>query len=139
MSTTSSALLSQSPIPLLEEVVDFAQTRHTVLTGNIANLDTPGYRVRDLDEKAFESRLKEAVAARNVSRTSAGMRQSVMADRALQDVATEASGILYHDDSNGTLEFQITEVAKNQMRHNVALAIMANQFRLLQAAISERL
>jgi len=135
----TSPLLSQTSIPLLEQVVNFAQSRHTVLSGNLANLDTPGYRVRDLDEKAFESRLKEALAAQRVDRPSAGrMRPASLEEQAYSDVATEASGVLYHDDSNGTLEFQITEVAKNQMRHNVALAIMANQFRLLQAAISER-
>jgi flagellar basal body rod protein FlgB len=36
------------------------------------------------------------------------------------------------------IEQQVAEMAKNQTRHNLALAILGSQFRLLQAAISER-
>ena len=46
--------------PVLEQVVNFAQARHGVLAGNIANLDTPGYRVRDLSPEKFESDSKQA-------------------------------------------------------------------------------
>jgi flagellar basal-body rod protein FlgB len=41
-------LFSSTTIPALGEVLNFAQARHTVLTGNIANVNTPGYRLRDL-------------------------------------------------------------------------------------------
>ena len=46
--------------------------------------------------------------------------------------------ILYHDQSNDSVEFQVTEMAKNQLQHNLALSIMTSQMRLLQVAISER-
>ena len=46
--------------------------------------------------------------------------------------------ILYHDESDVSLEKQIAEIAKNQARHNMALGIMTHQFHLLQTAISER-
>ena len=36
------------------------------------------------------------------------------------------------------MEQQAAEVAKNQYLHNLTVSIMTNQFRLLQAAISER-
>ena len=41
-------IFGSTSIPILEQVVNFAEARHHVLAGNIANLDTPGYRVRDL-------------------------------------------------------------------------------------------
>ncbi len=50
---------------MLEQVVDFAQSRHEVLAGNLANLDTPGYRVRDLSQTAFEKQLGEAIRVRD--------------------------------------------------------------------------
>ena len=42
-------------IPLLQEVASFAEARHHVLAGNIANVDTPGYRVRDLSPETFRT------------------------------------------------------------------------------------
>ena len=56
-------LFSSTTIPVLGEVLNFAQARHTVLAGNIANVNTPGYRLRDLSQTAFQEQLKEAIAA----------------------------------------------------------------------------
>ena len=53
-------LFGSTNIPALGEVLNFAQARHGVLAGNIANVNTPGYRLRDLSETAFQQRLKEA-------------------------------------------------------------------------------
>jgi len=36
----------------LESALTFHRERHTVLAGNVANLDTPGYRPLDLDRGA---------------------------------------------------------------------------------------
>ena len=60
------------------------------------------------------------------------------AQRDQAEVVREPKTILYHDESNVGVEFQVTEMVKNQMQHNLALSIMNNQFRLLQTAISER-
>lgn len=136
------SLFSSTPIPVLEQVVDFAQSRHEVLAGNLANLDTPGYRVRDLSQTAFEKQLGEAIRLRD-RQPSAGYSE-LSADRlsarrdAISDVSDRVKGILYHDESNVSIEQQVAEMAKNQSRHNLALAILGSQFRLLQAAISER-
>ena len=58
--------------------------------------------------------------------------------RPLAEVARNPETILYHDDSNVGIEHQVTEMVKNQMQHNLALAILTSQMRLLEAAISER-
>jgi flagellar basal-body rod protein FlgB len=136
------ALFSSTPIPVLEQVVDFAQSRHEVLAGNLANLDTPGYRVRDLSQASFEKQLGEAIRLRDQQPTgdSATYSDDVLPHRgdAVSQVSQRVKGIVYHDESNVGIEQQVAEMAKNQSRHNLALAILGSQFRLLQAAISER-
>jgi flagellar basal-body rod protein FlgB len=130
----TSALFGQSPAPVLEQVVEFTQARHAVLAGNIANLDTPGYQVRDLPPEAFEARLREALVQR-----SAGSGSGLAAgDEPLEAVVSGLHGIVRHDEGNVGLEYQVNEMAKNQMQHNLAMTILASQYRLLQAAISER-
>ena len=133
------SIFDSTNIPVLQEVISFAQSRHDVLAGNVANLDTPGYRVRDLSVETFQQRLKEAIEGRGRSQSSYS--SGVMTDspdEAMRQVRESMKSILFHDDSNVGIEQQITEIAKNQTMHNLAVSIMASQFRLLQAAVSER-
>ena len=132
-------IFQSSTIPVLEQMVNFAQARHTVLAGNIANMDTPGYRVRDLSVEDFQDRLGEAIKARHQPGATRSPGEPVsQRDTTLAKVSQNPKTILYHDDSNVGIEHQVTEMVKNQMQHNLALSIMTSQFRLLQAAISER-
>ncbi len=175
------AIFENTTIPILEQVVYFTQARHHVLAGNIANLDTPGYRVRDLSVNDFRRQLRKAIEQRHraariepqpqmvspgdlayllsaqlggeergdtiaLRGSSQAMGPSVTGSStpkepfrpAVADIVEKPKTILYHDDSNVGLEHQVTEMVKNQMEHNLALAIMTSQFRILQAAISER-
>jgi flagellar basal-body rod protein FlgB len=132
-------LFQSSTIPILEQVVNFSQARHTVLAGNIANMDTPGYRARDLSVEDFQSRLRKAVETRH--KPTGSMSIGNRTDERVPDmakVAEDVKTILYHDDSNVGVEYQVTEMVKNQMQHNLALTIMSNQMNLLETAISER-
>jgi flagellar basal-body rod protein FlgB len=165
--TMINALFNSTSIPVLEQVVGFTEARHNVLAGDIANLDTPGYHLRDLDPDAFRARLKEAIDIRDGRRaavfhgphskslysngfvddgtTASSPRSADVAfdaaeDRsaAIHEVNDSQKSILYHDDSDFGLEQLVTEVAKNQTEHSLAIAILRSQFALLQAAISER-
>ena len=141
-----SSLFDSSAIPALEQVVGFTQARHGVLAGNIANLDTPGYRTRDLSPDAFQESLKEALEAsrrRPTTQSEAGFSSpgQLQPHREAADfskVRDSIKSILYHDDSDVSLEKQVAEISKNHAQHNLALTIMNAQFRLLRAAITER-
>ena len=133
-----SALFDSTTIPALGEVLSFSQARHGVLAGNVANVNTPGYRTRDLSQTAFQERLKEALAlSRSKERVSPGLAQSAEGDP-LREVNASLENILYHDDTNIDLEKQVAQITKNQLLHNFALTVMTDQFALLESAISER-
>lgn len=132
------SIFHNSTIPVLEQVVEFTHARHEVLAGNIANLDTPGYRVRDLSTDDFQSRLKEAIEARDRQPPASLGSVQAMPHDSLANVKETMRTLLHHDLSDVGLEQQVTEVAKNQGQFNTALAVMRSQFSLLQAAISER-
>ena len=132
-------LFESTTIPVLEQVVNFAQTRHGILAGNLANLDTPGYEVRDLSPAAFESKLKQAIVERDQSHVQVSQGDLTrQVEDSFGKISGELEDFLYHDQSTGNLETQVAAISKNQMQHNLALSIMTSQFRLLQAAISER-
>lgn len=136
---SANGIFNATSIPLLEQALYFTQARHSVLASNIANLDTPGYKVRDYSPQAFQHRLKEAIERRDRRREpiSPGNPQRLHGDP-FRNVRDGLKSILFHDDSDVGIEQQVTEVAKNQASHNLIVAVMANQFQLLNAAISER-
>jgi flagellar basal-body rod protein FlgB len=133
-----SNLFQSTTIPVLEQVVDFAQARHEVLAGNIANQDTPGYEARDLSVEDFQARLKTAVQARSEAPSLSPGEPARPEKPQLAEVAKNSHTILRHDLNNVRMELQVTEMVKNQLQHNTALTIMAKQFQLLQTAISGR-
>jgi flagellar basal-body rod protein FlgB len=135
-------LFDSTTIPVLQEMVNFNQARHTILAGNIANMDTPGYKVRDLSVDDFQSRLQTAIEERRQPPQSS---QSLSPGEAglsnvapMAEVAKNTKTILHHDQNNVGIEHQVTEMVKNQMQHNMALSLMVKQFRLLETAISEK-
>lgn len=162
MGNSFSNLFNSTSIPVLEQVVNFAQTRHTVLAANIANLDTPGYLARDVSPEDFRQRLTKAIEARDQPpppksphepfrlrgsgspgevpywEFGAEQTKTETPEQPLAEVSHNPEIILHHDGSNVSIEQQVTEMAKNQMEHNLALNIMRHQFQLLQTAISER-
>lgn len=152
-----SSMFDASTVPLLEQVVNFTEARHGVLAGNIANLDTPGYRTRDLSSEKFQGRLEQAIEERtrpagralypgapaappNVSSSFSSQRspQHEQHRNQIAAISDDFHGMLRHDDNNSSMEEQISEIAKNQQIHNMALSLMTAQFRLLRAAITER-
>jgi flagellar basal-body rod protein FlgB len=131
-------LFNSTTIPVLEQVAGFAQDRHQVLAGNLANIDTPGYRTRDLPPELFEASLKKALRARDQNNQPAAPGGYRRPSNALADVRGDVKSMVRHDENNTGFEAQITEIAKNQMTHSLAMSVLVNQFQLLGAAISER-
>lgn len=149
-------VLDHASISLLEQVVNFTQARHGVLAGNIANIDTPEYKTRDLSPAKFQDSLKEAMEARrqqsSTTYQSPGSSSNLIISSAhvtkaasnalpyddMREVKDSMKHIVYHDGHDVSLEAQVTEVAKNQSMHNMAITLLSFQFRQLGSAISER-
>lgn len=150
-------LFSSTTVPILEQVVNFGQARHAVLAGNVANMDVPGYQSRDLSVDEFRQRLVELLEVREKQRNAGPEGLSPLSldpssslyprseseifdpqERAMQRVKDSMQAILRHDGNNVPLEAQVLELSKNQSMHNMAIAILNHQFRLLNVAVSER-
>ncbi len=147
------SILQNGTAAALEETIVFAERRHAILAGNLANMDTPDYKVRDLSVEDFQDSLKQMLKAQKApperaspgdrtygdvmaSRNGGGQVGSLARDQAMQEVRNASGQIQYHDGSNDNLETQITQIAKNQTIHATAIALLKSQFRTLQTAIS---
>ena len=135
------SLFQSTTIPVLRAGGQFAQARHTVLAGNIANLDTPGYQARDLSVDDFQARLKEAIEATRPSGREPRRRASrtPRAGRALAEVAKNSqTHPAPRPEQRAAWNTRSPRWSRTSCSTTLALTIMTSQFRLLQTAISGR-
>jgi len=143
------AVLSNPTLDLLEQVARFGERRHEILAGNIANISTPTYRMRDLPVAAFQKALREAVVRGREGHLSpptlapqgTSTKQNIeelLPDNLFQAKAAEPDNLTFQDANNRSLEHQTMELTKNSMMQNLALEIIRFQMNTLQATISER-
>ena len=106
----------------LERVLDQSTFRHQLLAANLANVDTPGYRTRDV--RTFGSELEQAMGG-----DGNGL--------ALSPVAHEVRGLLERPDGNNvSVERESLLMAQNQLRFQVAVQFLRKQFSELSTAIN---
>ncbi|TWU45951.1 Flagellar basal body rod protein FlgB [Novipirellula aureliae] len=130
-------IFQSSTIPALEQSLSFAQKRHELLAGNLANMDTPGYRSRDLDVDEFQNALAESVHNSKVA-NAAGRVGPVTRDDLFAGPRAATEQVVFHDGNDVSMENQIMNISKNQHLHSLAITTMRSQFALLRAAITER-
>lgn len=149
------SILDSTPVPLLTQVAKFAERRQDVLAGNIANFDTPGYRMRELPQEQFQRALELAIEQRQRPPTTTDSASALLSPgspaaptQLLSELFPESlfqaqspleqDHITFQDANNRSVEHQFLQMTKNSLIQQFALEIMRNQFDQLQTVISER-
>jgi len=129
-------LVNQTNAPLAERVLHFASRRHALIAENVANVDTPGWRQKDLSAAKFFSMLRERAAAKRAAGGGPGVVGFSDID-AEQEHPTR--GILFHDGNNRSMEQLVSEQAKNGLLYTMAIEILRKQFGSMELALKERI
>ena len=66
------SFIDSSRTELLAKYLDLSATRQSLVTGNIANVDTPGYHTRDID---FHGELERALQSDGLETTEPVVRE----------------------------------------------------------------
>jgi flagellar basal-body rod protein FlgB len=116
----------------LERVLDRSALRHQVIAANLANIDTPGYRTRDL--RPFAGEIEQAMATADAQFGEQSMREPFFTPT---PVAHEISGLLERPDGNNvSVERESLLLAQNQLRFQVAVQFLKAEFHRLSSAIT---
>ena len=109
----------------LERVLDVSAFRHQVIAANLANVDTPGYRTRDL--RPFAGEIERAMAGN----------ESSLSEQSFTPVAHEIRGLIERPDGNNvSVERESLLLAQNQLRFQVAVQFMKAEFHRMSLAIT---
>ena len=138
-------LTNSTELPVLERMLQFTARRHELITDNIANLSTPGYRAKDVSVEGFQTSLGEAIDARRGDATRSGLDDSTLQevqidDRGAMSLAPSAAGdnLLFHDRNDRSVESIMSDLVSNFMTFRTTAELIRNRFDLINAAIAER-
>lgn len=134
-----------SDIPILSMLrtrLDWSQARQRVLSENVANADTPGFRARDLTPLKFEEPALLAprtVANVTLARTENGHIAGVPSSGDGDFRSRQHSGYSVRPTGNAVnLEQEMMKVAANQMDYQAVTALYARSLGLIKTAIGKR-
>ncbi|MEW5723196.1 MAG: flagellar basal body rod protein FlgB [Thermodesulfobacteriota bacterium] len=135
--------LFDKTISVMNKSLGLRLVRHGMTTANLANMDTPGYRVRDLK---FEKALQQALDSTEEGKLQ--MRQTQAAhlpvrdiEKAYQVAQKDMVYSPYGQDENGhdvmDIDKEMTKLSKNHLIYNATVQMLAKEFENLKYAISE--
>lgn len=117
-------------INVLEKACDAGWMRNAAISNNIANVDTPGYKRKDVD---FESYLQSAVFGGSSLDDNIA---SVDLDTITGTTYTDYGQVDYRLDGNNVdIDTENVELAKNQMKYYTMLDSITQEFTRLKSVL----
>ena len=132
-------LLFADKTPLvLKKALDFQSERQLLISSNISNMDTPGYKAKDID---FKGALKAALGngddltLRSTHRSHMGPNQDALrglrAEPFIEPDAAKSNG------NNVNIDKEMMKLAENQISYNATVQMLAKRTSTIRAAITE--
>ena len=113
--------LDSPQLHLLEKYLDISSMRQTLVSSNLANIDTPGYHARDVD---FRGELARAVSGQDSGLTS--------------PLVMPVSGLVERPDGNNvSADREAMLLAEVQLQFKAATVVLRAEFAQLSTAIRE--
>jgi flagellar basal-body rod protein FlgB len=122
------SMIDDPMIGALSRFLDVDVARLKLIGSNLANIDTPGYRTRDLD---FGAELARASAQ------SAGSEWGSLISASYTPVARPVGGLLERPDGNNvSVERESLLLAETQMKFNLGVQLLKDEFHGISQAIN---
>jgi flagellar basal-body rod protein FlgB len=118
----------------IEVYLDLLVQRQKLVSSNLANFNTPGYRTRDVQ---FQQELNAALA-QAANKPAAGAAPKTNAARPISAVAETVPGLVVKNDGNDvSLEREARLLAETAMRFQMATMMLERRVAMTKAAIRE--
>lgn len=126
-----SMIISYGTTDRLATVMDTRVRRLELIAGNVANVDTPGYKGKDLD---FSALLEQAGEALPLRRTDARHLGGSSAESDGLPVV-ETQGTSRPDGNNVSVEEEMVKLNTTNLEYNIATQLLSKKLRGLKEAI----
>ncbi|MFT4577547.1 MAG: flagellar basal-body rod protein FlgB [Nitrospinales bacterium] len=131
-------LFSDSVPKAMKKSLDLMSTRQSVISSNIGNLDTPGFKASEID---FQGQLREALGSKGQLKLQATNEKhfgpktsnigSMTADPFEEEDAAKSNG------NNVDVDKEMAKMAENQIFYNAVIQLMMKRGSTVRASITE--
>ena len=129
------SILSSPTESVLENALSASALRHKVISNNIANVNTPGFKRSDV---AFEDKLAEALGQSSAMMTRTNPRHLTGSqDDFTPSIVTDTSTSIRSDGNNVDVDVEMANLAKNNIFYDAVASILGRYFTNLSSAIKE--
>jgi flagellar basal-body rod protein FlgB len=118
-------------IEMLSAILDFRSERHKVIASNIANIDTPNYRPKDI---VFKEELKALIGS-GMGITMARSREKHLSERSIS--GDKADFEIIDSGESVNLDIEMAKLAENNLMYNLTVELLARKFRGLNTVLKE--
>ncbi|MCP4448375.1 MAG: flagellar basal body rod protein FlgB [Myxococcales bacterium] len=119
----------------MQRAMTFHRNRHSTIAGNIANLDTPGYKPMDLERLPANSALNAGSMARTDDRHIAG---GDSAGGGAQARTVLDSNAMQSADGNAVnIEREMAKIDANRVRYSTTSDLVSRRLAMLRYAASD--
>jgi len=111
----------------LEQFLKLTTTREEMISSNMANVDTPGYRTKDIN---FQAEMQKAADNDASGLQTAGFTRG-------QDQGSEVKGLMERPDGNNVnLDREGLLMSQTQLQYQMGVQLVKHQFHSLLSAIN---
>jgi flagellar basal-body rod protein FlgB len=132
-------LLFADKTPLvLKKALDSQSQRHLLISSNISNMDTPGYKAKDVDFKgALRAALGtgEGLAMRTTHSSHIGPNKADI--KGLQAEPFVVADAAKSNGNNVNIDKEMMKLAENQISYNATIQMLDKRGSTIRAAITE--
>jgi len=130
-------MLNNRVYNLLLGALDGSALKQSVISKNIANVNTPGYKKSVVDfQEALESILNEAETER-LTKAVGGASVQKPAQARVITIQQVSNTSLRNDGNNVDVDLELAELAENNLYFNSMAQLLSSQLAMIKYAISE--
>ncbi len=131
-------LFSDSTPKLLKKTLDLYLQKNSVISSNIANADTPGYKAVDLK---FDEQLRTAIGSGNQIKVKATQRGHFTSDIKQIDkitpIVSEETDPARPDGNNVKIEKEMSKLVETQLMYSSIVQAISKRGGILRYAVEE--
>lgn len=124
--------LFDGTITNLKQSIDYAAAKNRTISANIANVDTPNYKSKDV---AFKNVLNDEMNYIEAKHTNSLHLPFGKSNQGNYKVVTNNRTVYNHNGNNVDIDKEMTDLAKNQIYYNGLIDRINGKFNSLQTVI----
>jgi flagellar basal-body rod protein FlgB len=120
-------------INTLENSLKYSTIKQKAIAQNIANVDTPNYKAKEVLKNTFQSELRDAMIA---NRTNVRHLEFTNQASSKFPVVYKPSSIYNHNGNSVDIDKEMAELAENQIYYNALIERLNGKFNTLKTVIT---